>query len=84
MHLVRPYQTRCVHHGRLVRGRFEVGIRSAVDQRPDVAHVGCLHVAPQLEIESNIESSLSFCSFKRLVSGGFNVGVMGLTRTAMP
>jgi hypothetical protein len=35
-------------------------------------------------VKANIESSSTHISFKRLVSGAFNVGLIGSTCTALP
>jgi len=45
---------------------------------------GGLGGAAQVEIESKIESTSSYFSFKRLVPGGFNLGLIGSTCTAPP
>ena len=59
---------------------------SAPDQTPpeDEAVAHDLDVAAQVEIEAKLESSLSYSSFKRLVPGALNVGLIGSTCTALP
>jgi len=37
-----------------------------------------------LNLKAEVESSASQCSFKRLVPGGFNLGLIGSTCTALP
>jgi hypothetical protein len=41
-------------------------------------------VVVQVEFESKLESGLSYVGFKRLVPGGFNLGFIGSTCTALP
>jgi len=41
-------------------------------------------VAAHVELKGKLESSQSYCSFKCLIPGGFNVGVIGSTCTALP
>ena len=43
-----------------------------------------LGVAAQVEFESKFESDLKCFSFKRLVPGTFNTGLIGSTCTALP
>jgi len=38
----------------------------------------------KLKLKAEVESSMSHFSFKRLVPGGFNVGLIGSTCTALP
>jgi hypothetical protein len=47
-------------------------------------HRSCHHVAAQVEFESNFESGPSYISFKRLVSGAFDAGLIGSACTALP
>jgi len=43
-----------------------------------------LGVAAQVEVESKVKGGSSYCSFKCLFPGGFNVGLIGSTCTALP
>jgi hypothetical protein len=38
----------------------------------------------KLNLKAEVESSISYFSFKRLVPGGFNLGLIGSTCTALP
>jgi hypothetical protein len=60
----------------------------AVFARPYRGGVGPHDVAAQVELESKFEAQLkavlSYVSFKRLLSGGFNAGLIGSTCTTPP
>ena len=38
----------------------------------------------QVELKAKLESGLPYFSFKSLIPGGFNVGLIGSTCTALP
>jgi len=46
--------------------------------------VGTMLQRRKLKLKAKLENSLSYFSFKRLVPGTFNVGLMGSTCTALP
>jgi hypothetical protein len=84
---------RCVSHAVVVHGgKGGVALMVLLSQRAAGAVIGeavlLAHddhgVAAKVEFESEFESSLSHFSFKRLVPGDFNVGLIGSTCTALP
>ncbi len=48
------------------------------------AEGGHLVLAAQFELDSKLESGLSYFGFKRLVPGAFNVGLIGSICNALP